>query len=344
MIRQDEFKIDFTYTDLFEYAGKLAEQMNVPFDGNEIIYPENIASGYSKFFKINDYISYQVAHYTARQKMVFDRLPSSESNIVIAFRNFSFIKNGSSFFFCPDIELNKNSLGSIHCKNTQLPEKLVIESGFELKVILVLLKEDWLQHILHDSANKDKFTRYLVNQNENLLLRKEFLSPMQNKLFTKIFEGNNCFLMQNLFYDSRVLNLLESFLKEVLVKEDAESPYLFASYEDILMLQKAEKYINENLMNPFPGVDVLSRISCMCRTKFINLFQKVYGLSSFEYSQKKRLAIAYEYLKSGKYSVCDTAQIIGYAGANNFAVAFKKEFGMLPSELLERIKDMEHAV
>ena len=340
---QDEFNIDFSYSDLFEYGASLAAKLDVPFENNEIIFPENIAQGYFKFFKLNDYLSYLVGHYVPTQRMVFNRVPTNESHISIAFRNFSFQKIENPFSESRTIELNQNSLGSIYCKNTQLPERLVMEPGLELKVIMVLLKDGWLQNILRDSQSKEKISSYLADQNGKLNLRKEFLSPEQNKLFAKIFTGNNCFLMENLFYDGRVLNLMERFFKEVLVKEQAGCQYLFPSYDDIHSLQKAEQYIIENLLNPFPGVEVLCRISCMSRTKFINLFQKVYGVSSFEFSQKKRLSKAFEYLKSGRYSVSDTAQKIGYAGVNNFAVAFKKEFVMSPGELLENVKMAEMA-
>ena len=335
-MQQNEFNIDFSYTDIFAYAMHLANSLQVPFEHNEIRYPEAIASGYSKFFKINEFISYQVVHYTARQRMLFNRYPTENNHITITFQNFTFAKCDKHHYDCNEIILNTKSLGSIQCKSTRLKEVVVIEPDLEVKIILVMLKENWVQHILHDSVSKDKFLCYLVNQNANL--RKEFLSPEQNKIFTEIFNGSDFSLLQNLFYDGRILNLLESFLKEILTKVDTENPYLFASYEDIFMLQKAERYINDNLMKPFPGVESLSRICCMSRTKFINLFHKVYGLSSFRYSQKKRLAIAYDYIKSGKYSVNYTAQIIGYAVVSNFAVAFKKEFGIPPAELLEMIK------
>ncbi|RYF84636.1 MAG: AraC family transcriptional regulator, partial [Chitinophagaceae bacterium] len=57
-----------------------------------------------------------------------------------------------------------------------------------------------------------------------------------------------------------------------------------------------------------------------------------------EYSQKRRLLIAYNFMRSGN-SVTDTARVIGYTGINNFTTAFKKEFGMLPSELIEQLKE-----
>jgi AraC-like DNA-binding protein len=336
MKAQNNFIFDFTYIDLLEYAQSLANKLGVAFENNEIKYPSHIADGYCKFFKINEFMSFQVVHYTAKQKMVFNRYPSQSNHISITFQDFTFAKCDKHDYDCNEIILNNESLGSIQCKSTRLNEIIVIEPGLEVKVVLVLMKENWVDNVLHDSVSKEKFIRYLVNQHANL--RKEFLSIEQSKFFNEIFISKKFTLLENLYYEGRIFNLLESFLNDVLTKEETEGNLLFDTPEDIRMLQQAEKFINDSLMEPFAGVEHLSRICCMSRTKFINLFQKVYGVSSFDYYQKKRLNIAYECMKSGKHTVSGAAQIIGYTGINNFAIAFKKEFGLLPSELLDKVK------
>lgn len=341
MLRENEVEFDFIYNDLFAYGKELALKMNVPFKDGEVLFPEKIADGYIKLFKINDFISYKVADFTAKTRIVFNRFPTKENHILIVFRNYSIINVDNQEKPLRKIVLNNNYLGSIQCKSTQTSEILTLEPGQELNLILILLKEGWQQSTLHNSGIREKIAQYFSKQNANLNLSKEFLSPDQNKLFKSLFIKNDCFLSPKLHCDRLVINLLESFLKEVLTKKDKKVPYLFASFEDIRMLQKSEQYINENLTKPFPGVVVLSQKSCMSRTKFINLFQRVYGLSSFEYWQKKRLNIAIEYLKSGKHTVLETAHIIGYSSTNtnNFALAFKKEFGLFPNELLELHKE-----
>jgi hypothetical protein len=172
-MKEKEFYFEFSYTDLFQYAAMLAEKLGVPCTGNEVVYPPEIAEGSCKFFKINEYMSFQVVHYTARQKMIFKRLPALNSHITVTFQDFTFAKCSQHNYNCNEIILNNNSLGSIQCKSTRLQETVVIEPCLEVKVILVLMKENWVENVLHDSVSKDKFIRYLVNQDANL--RKEFL-------------------------------------------------------------------------------------------------------------------------------------------------------------------------
>jgi AraC-like DNA-binding protein len=334
---QKPFLIDYELNDLFGYANQLAGAFGTTLNGNELVYPAAIASGSSKFFTINDYISYQIVQYTVQEKMIFNRHPSAAGHVVVTFQDFSFARCTEHGHSCNEIILTNNKIGSIQCKNTKQPETVVIEPGLEVKVILVLLKDDWIENVLHDNCSKEKFYKYLVHQNANL--RKEYLSVEQQRLFAEIMDKPAGRQLEHLYYEGRVLNLLESFLAEVLQKDEVAENYIFCSDEDIRMIQLAEKNISDNIMESFAGVDKLSRICCMSRTKFINLFQKVYGLSSFEYYQKKRLSIAYNMLKTGKYSVKDTAQELGYAAISNFTQAFKKDFGFLPSDLLDEVRN-----
>ncbi len=331
------FYFNYQLNDLFQYGRDLSEGLNTHFVNNEIKYPDNIAAGTSRFFNINDYISFQIVHYKANAKMIFKRIPGERNNIVITFQDFSFSRCKEHDFECNEIILTNNNIGSIQCKNSGIPETVVIEPGLEVRVIVVFLRENWVDNIFIDAGSREKFHKYLIAGNANL--RKEYLSVEQKKLFNEILDKQNGSLLQNLYYESRVLNLLESFLSEILLKEEHNDKYIFCSDEDIRMMQLAEQHISDTVMDAFPGVEKLCRLCCMSRTKFINLFQKVYGVSSFEYYQKKRLMIAYNMLKSGKHSVTDTANKLGYTHITNFTQAFKRDFGFLPSNLLEEVRN-----
>jgi AraC-like DNA-binding protein len=63
-------------------------------------------------------------------------------------------------------------------------------------------------------------------------------------------------------------------------------------------------------------------------------FKLIYGLPVYEYFQKIRMQTAKDKLLSGDHSVKEVAMELGYSNLSNFTIAFKKEFGLLPSKLL----------
>ena len=72
----------------------------------------------------------------------------------------------------------------------------------------------------------------------------------------------------------------------------------------------------------------------MSTTKLKTKFKQVYGMKLYEFYNRNRLEKAKEMLKSGHYSVKQVGYDIGFSNLSNFAKAFKKEFGMLPKDML----------
>ena len=60
-----------------------------------------------------------------------------------------------------------------------------------------------------------------------------------------------------------------------------------------------------------------------------------YGLPPYEYLQKQRMQKAKMMLLSGNFSIKDVGYTLGYSNLSNFTLAFKKEFGQLPSEVVK---------
>ena len=72
----------------------------------------------------------------------------------------------------------------------------------------------------------------------------------------------------------------------------------------------------------------------MSSTKLKKSFKEMYGNSIYSYYQKLRMQKARELLLSGKYSLKQTAEAVGYINTANFITAFKKQYHVLPAKLL----------
>jgi AraC-like DNA-binding protein len=329
------FEFEYTFDDLFEYACNLEKINGFTREGNTITYPNNIATGHSSFHWLNDFISFQIVNYTAQTQLFFKRKATSQNNIIINFQDFTFTSY-NQHYTTNEIVANNNGVGSVQCKSTKVAETVILEPGTIIKVVLVFLKDGWVDKVLLDNINKEKFYKYLVSSDANI--RKEYLTAEQHKLIDEILDKSQNTKLQNLYNESRILQLLESFLTEILEKDDEGVSAFTCSKEDIKKIKLAENYIINNIEQPFIGVDYLAKLSCMSRTKFIGLFQKLYGISSYECFQKERLSLAYNYIISGEFQIGEIAERIGYRSSNNFTIAFKKKYGLFPKELIQNVK------
>lgn len=323
------FKFSYELSDLFLYKEQLTASLCVADDGDLLCYPEHIASGYSRFCRINDYISFQVVNYTARQQLVFERLPSTQHNLIISFQNFAFTPNEDGEGINNTYTINRN-IGSVCCRDSSLGETIVIPAFADIRVILVYCSEDWIDRTIRKEEDKIRLKQYMLPQPAQI--RKVFLSPSQRTLLDEISSPDTDRPLQHMYMESRVLMLLEEFLNEVLNQDEADSSFS-VSEQDIQSLQKAEAFLLENFEQPFPGISQLCRISCLSRTKLINTFRMVYGNTPYGYFQKKRMQIAHDLILTQKETITGVAHLLGYKNTGNFSIAFKKEFGILPSEM-----------
>jgi AraC-like DNA-binding protein len=85
-----------------------------------------------------------------------------------------------------------------------------------------------------------------------------------------------------------------------------------------------------------PNINYLSRISAMSPTKLKTDFKRLYGVPIYEYYQKNRMQRAKNLLLEGKHSIKEVGIKVGYSNLSHFAGSFKKEFGILPSEMLAK--------
>jgi AraC-like DNA-binding protein len=62
----------------------------------------------------------------------------------------------------------------------------------------------------------------------------------------------------------------------------------------------------------------------------------MYGNSIYSYYQKLRMQKARELLLTGNYNIRQTAEAVGYINTANFITAFKKQYQVLPGQVLQQ--------
>ncbi|MFJ5333141.1 helix-turn-helix transcriptional regulator [Pectobacterium versatile] len=76
----------------------------------------------------------------------------------------------------------------------------------------------------------------------------------------------------------------------------------------------------------------LAQMAAMSTSSLRTKFRQAYGHSVFDYLRDCRLELARRYLVQG-YSVQQAAWMSGYQHATNFATAFRRRYGMAPSDV-----------
>jgi AraC-like DNA-binding protein len=106
--------------------------------------------------------------------------------------------------------------------------------------------------------------------------------------------------------------------------------------EEIEQMLKIEELLLADMAKA-PTINQLAREAAMSPSKLKKQFKDVFGQPIYEYYQKKRMQKARELLQEGNRSVKSVGIEMGFANLSNFSLAFRKEFGELPSDVIKSL-------
>ena len=101
-------------------------------------------------------------------------------------------------------------------------------------------------------------------------------------------------------------------------------------------MERLNKTIEEHIMQTDIDMAFLTDKMAMSHSTFYRKVKALTGLTAKEYVRKQRLRHCYKLLQSGDYNVTEAAMMTGFNQMAHFREVFKKEFGILPSELTRK--------
>lgn len=117
-------------------------------------------------------------------------------------------------------------------------------------------------------------------------------------------------------------------------QEGKRMPIVLQSNDEVLM-ERIMKVINKNLNNPMLSVEMLTQEVGMSRTHLHRRIKGMTGLTPSDFIRNIRLIQAAELLKKKDITVTQVAYTVGFSSQTHFSSAFKKMYGISPTEYKE---------
>ncbi|WP_371373313.1 helix-turn-helix transcriptional regulator [Sporomusa aerivorans] len=140
--------------------------------------------------------------------------------------------------------------------------------------------------------------------------------------------------VRTIYMEGKLLELMAVYLNETIYqKETLPSRCSNLSRQDVKSIYNARQILDQNFISP-PTLAGLSKLICLNEFKLKNGFKQLFGQTVHSYVVKKRLELAKQLFEEKNVNVGEVAAYIGYSNASYFALAFRKKFGLSPSEYL----------
>ncbi len=145
--------------------------------------------------------------------------------------------------------------------------------------------------------------------------------------------------------DEQQTTMLNLYMTEILITffriiNGNPSPRRVNKASSSFTIYHLKRYIDNKFMQIQDIQSVANELS-YSEYYLSHLFKEKVGISIKDYITRKKLSAAADMLSDGTMSVNDVAEKIGYSSAHTFRQAFKRHFGVSPSEYSENMKQTE---
>ncbi len=108
------------------------------------------------------------------------------------------------------------------------------------------------------------------------------------------------------------------------------------SHLDQEFINRLNRLIEDRIKQDNIDMAFVTDKMAMSHSTFYRKVKALTGMTATEYIRKRRLRYCYQLLESGDYNVNQAAMMTGFNQMAHFRETFKKEFGILPSEVIKK--------
>ena len=160
------------------------------------------------------------------------------------------------------------------------------------------------------------------------------VNPISNQMLTIIDQIRSCKLtepLKKIYIESKILESVYTRIQQF-IEQHGSSPFskLSLKSNEVRKLKNAKDFLIENFVTP-PSIYELSKIIGINDYKLKKGFKELFGTTVFGFIRQERLNLSRELLESGDKTITEISLEIGYSNPSHFAAAFKKQYGVNPS-------------
>jgi AraC-like DNA-binding protein len=136
---------------------------------------------------------------------------------------------------------------------------------------------------------------------------------------------------KHLYLQGKVFELLAMQLDLVAEEKNSKNAQLKRSTID--RIHQARDIVLANLEHPPSVIELAQQVEVSAST-LQRKFRELFGKTVFAYLTDQRMDLAEQLLRQRNCTVVEIATMVGYSNPAHFAAAFKRRFGITPSECM----------
>ncbi len=231
-------------------------------------------------------------------------------------------------------DLNNNFSSGAFLVSPSVEETLQLKANQPSSFVTILLRPSFLKEYLISVVedSEEDIVELLSNPMNELHLSMSELNADIQMVLHQIEKNTYQGFLRNIFIESKALELITYFFAH------AQTQYKLQNTKKLRQKEKeaikeASQILKMRMETP-PSVLELSRLVGINEYKLRMGFKEVFNTTVYDYLRKLRMDKARLMLEKDEITVSEAGYLVGYSNLSHFAAAFKKEFGVNPSQYL----------
>lgn len=231
----------------------------------------------------------------------------------------------------------KTGTGNIVVANHDMNGQNQLYKNEAIKMFNLLISKDFFKQlaIRYPEMFENSYKRYEHGESFYLSPQNIYLSPFIQTVMDDIRLCNIQGVNSRMYLEAKITECLAMFLQNLGVKESREEKVTVNEIIKEKIYEAKDILLNE-YMNPPSLHDLAIRVGTNeCTLK--KAFREVFNTTVFGYLLNYRLNLAAHYLRDTKKTIQEIATTVGYEHHSHFCTAFKKKYGISPSNYIINI-------
>ncbi|HEX6426827.1 MAG TPA: AraC family transcriptional regulator [Niastella sp.] len=331
------FEFDYTDTNFEQLVHAMAVALTVPVHNNQLLFPEAIGTGSFRHLHVPNGLHAYIMDCTLHQDwQVHINKTTTEEYYTLRFDELTIPQSLTISVGEEKIREKNTNKALAYLTSSLYKWSYEGTAGCTYKGVNIVFSKQWLAQYFQVDRVEEVLSSYISLKAESInIVPLDARYRRWMKTICHVEEDNplRLTILQN-----RMMLLIERFFASLFEKMSNPAYRLPLTHDDIARVMHIERLLTRNVLQTPPSIQQLAKIAAVSESKLKKDFKTMYSFPIYEYFQKARMHAAQDKLLTGKYSVKEVAMELGYSNLSNFTIAFKKEFGMLPSQLLSQKK------
>jgi AraC-like DNA-binding protein len=314
----------------------MAVALKVPAHNDQLFFPETIGTGSLRHIHVPNGLNAYIMDCTMHQDWQIHVNKSPEEYYTLRFDELTIPQSLTISIADEKIRGKNTNKALAYLTSSRYNWSYEGSAECTYKGLHILFSKSWLAQYFEIERVEEVITSYISLKAESInIVPLDARYRRWMKTISHVEDNNP---LRLIILQNRMMLLIERFFTSLFEKMSNPAYRLPLTHEDIARVMHIERLLTRNVLQTPPSIQQLAKIAAVSESKLKKDFKTMYSFPIYEYFQKARMHAAQDKLLTGKFSVKEVAMELGYSNLSNFTIAFKKEFGILPSQLLAQKK------